>query len=52
MQPLNAEVIPGLPAELPGALLNTFLQQTSAYQPLSGTYLHRSNKFFFLLNYV
>ena len=33
MQPLNAEVISGLPAELPGASLSTFLQQTSAYQP-------------------
>ena len=33
MQPLNAEVISGLPAELLGASLSTFLQQTSAYQP-------------------
>ena len=33
MQQLNAEVISGLPAELPGASLSTFLQQTSAYQP-------------------
>ena len=31
MQSLNAEVISGLPAELLGASLSTFLQQTSAY---------------------
>lgn len=30
---VNAEVIQGLPAELPGASLSSFLQQTSAYIP-------------------
>ena len=32
-QPVNPEVIQGLPAELPGASLSSFLQQTSAFMP-------------------
>ena len=39
----SPEVFPGLPAELPGASLSSFLQQTAALTPQQPTFIQQQN---------